>query len=825
MQTIAKYKETVIFVSCATVLVGTVLALQKATTPSRHRRRAASSASRAGTAVRSASHGAAGTRSRSSSRPRVSHTTHAHGNTVAAATSAAGRSHTSKSREHSQAHVHRHHSHSRNSAAGGAAQRGEDTDAAPAAKLTVDAVTQHKKTLGTASALQKPGHTGNTGGAAPARRGVSSSGYRVHSGSGSGEEGVYYRSASNAATVGSHAPYPPPLPSGVAEEVERTSTTPAAAAAGRTTVEALHSTRQLGEAVRTARVEKQEHTAPAQASPATVATHDGAPAPAAATLSATQVTCAAPPVAATTAGGAVVASTTQTEPRWFCEDRGTQTEASALHDARRAVASGTPDRWLEAAMMSPILAAEEGTNTSMPMPCADGGWTPLREAAGVNGGGESAAASEIPRYLLTQLEAQVRLLVEDVAQGEQDERGWMRLYEYLSELPLPARRCLVERNRCGAATVAPLVDKAVASLLSEGNQVEEAVAAPCRVTELDCVPSLPREVLHLMHHGTPTDRSFHFQWQGCAAAYVEGPFPGTAADADNTVPERRVSSSLFPDEAADDAAESQTSRMLACVAAHIRRYSSLTQHGVATQFPEPVAEGLRTPRGATQAIEVGPYALSTPPSTHRRDADAAVTQRLRDQQTQLTALLASFVQLRQTPLFQGLRHTPEHAMFACDFMELSSAAERLLDRVTPPRDLTVALPQPPMTQKRVVAEAADVHSASVGTSASGDSGSSPLASHQERVGGKARTPMKPSVRYPIQRLLSASPSPTGLSSRRSSEAQNVYERLSTPPVHVGEEEPPRAVRRGGSGGSAIAATGAAVAYPRSSRRVSETWVS
>ncbi|TPP43689.1 hypothetical protein CGC21_20440 [Leishmania donovani] len=741
MQSLSKYKETIVFVSCATLLLGTVLVLQKATTPSRHRRRAALSASRAGTVTRSASHGAAGARSRSSSRPRVAHMSHAHNSAAPTTATAIDRIHAAKSRELSQAHSHRHHSHPRNGGvwAEAATSRIESSDATPPPKLTVEAVAQHKKALGTASALQDPGHSDLAGIHAP-RRGVSSSGYRVNGGSGSVEDGAYYRSASNAATAAK-----------VAEAMTPWLASPAVVESSRVCFEG------------TDRGRKEE------------ADRNTSPQPATGTAKPVRVAAAAAAPAATKAqpsSPSIRASTTQTDPRWFCEDRGTQTETSAMQDAIKSAASATPDRWLAAAMMSPIMPTGENVSDSMLIHCADLGWTPLHDGAASTGGavhaekracehtqppvGDKAESVVIPRYFLRQLERQLRLLVDDLAQEEWNERAWMCLYTYLSELPLSVRTSLTSRDRCSAATVAQLVDRMMANALTEGNLVEETVAMANKSAEQNPIPSLPREVLHLLQHSTAIDPEFHFEWKGSTVAYVEGPL-GPAS--------RRARKSA---------------------------YSDLRLRGAATQFPEPGTGELRTPPGATGVAQAGAYELSTPPTNRRSDADTALQHQFRDQQDQLASILASFVRLRHTPLFQTLRHTSEHALFACDFIELASAAERLLERASPASAATLLL-EIPMEERRVMTEATDARDTSVGTSTSVGSGSSPTTGPSARHSVRVRTPMKPSIRHPIQRMLSNLPSPSGLSSRRSTQMPDMYKQLYSPPVHAGEEERGRTV--------------------------------
>ncbi|TPP47183.1 hypothetical protein CGC20_34190 [Leishmania donovani] len=756
MQSLSKYKETIVFVSCATLLLGTVLVLQKATTPSRHRRRAALSVSRAGTVTRSASHGAAGARSRSSSRPRVAHMSHAHNSAAPTTATAIDRIHAAKSRELSQAHSHRHHSHPRNGGvwAEAATSRIESSDATPPPKLTVEAVAQHKKALGTASALQDPGHSDLAGIHAP-RRGVSSSGYRVNGGSGSVEDGAYYRSASNAATAAK-----------VAEAMTPWLASPAAVESSRVCFEG------------TDRGRKEE------------ADRNTSPQPATGTAKPVRVAAAAAAPAATKAqpsSPSIRASTAQTDPRWFCEDRGTQTETSAMQDAIKSAASATPDRWLAAAMMSPIMPTGENVSDSMLIHCADLGWTPLHDGAASTGGavhaekracehtqppvGDKAESVVIPRYFLRQLERQLRLLVDDLAQEEWNERAWMCLYTYLSELPLSVRTSLTSRDRCSAATVAQLVDRMMANALTEGNLVEETVAMANKSAEQNPIPSLPREVLHLLQHSTAIDPEFHFEWKGSTVAYVEGPL-GSAS--------RRARKSA---------------------------YSDLRLRGAATQFPEPGTGELRTPPGATGVAQAGAYELSTPPTNRRSDADTALQHQFRDQQDQLASILASFVRLRHTPLFQTLRHTSEHALFACDFIELASAAERLLERASPASAATLLL-EIPMEERRVMTEATDARDTSVGTSTSVGSGSSPTTGPSARHSVRVRTPMKPSIRHPIQRMLSNLPSPSGLSSRRSTQMPDMYKQLYSPPVHAGEEERGRTV---------------SVATMRGGRLAAETW--
>lgn len=253
----------------------------------------------------------------------------------------------------------------------------------------------------------------------------------------------------------------------------------------------------------------------------------------------------------------------------------------------------------------------------------------------------------------------------------------------------------------------------------------------------------------------------------------------------------------------DDGEAVCASRLLPFIAAHVKKYSDRRLCGVATQFPEPGTGELRTPPGARGVAQAGAYALSTPPANGRSGGESALQQQLRDQQDQLASLLASFVRLRHTPLFQALRHTSEHALFACDFIELASAAERLLERASPASAATLLL-EIPMTEKRVMTEATDAHDTSVGTNTSVGSGSSPTTGPSVRHKARVRTPMKPSIRHPIQRILSNLPSPSGLSSRRSMQMPDMYKQLYSPPAHVGEEERGRTVSAAAMRGGRLA---------------------
>ncbi|AIO01064.1 hypothetical protein LPMP_321790 [Leishmania panamensis] len=492
-----------------------------------------------------------------------------------------------------------------------------------------------------------------------------------------------------------------------------------------------------------------------------------------------------------------------------------------MYDAMNTAASATPDQWLAAAMMSPIVPTGENANESILINCADLGWTPLRDGAAPTGvvqagervckdtqtpTGNKGGSTVIPRYFLQKLERQLRHLVDDVAHEEWNERAWMCLYTYLSDLPLIVRTSLTLRDRCGAATVARLVDRMKTNFLTKGNLVEESVAMPDKTVEEDFIPSLSREVLHLLQHSTAIDPTFHFEWRASTVAYVEGSLGSASRKAGKAtvIDSREVSdcvsvrpsssslSSMSPvltDEEQeeelpnDDEEVVCTPRLLTFIAAHIEKYNDRRLRVVATQFPDPEMEKSRTPPGAAEAILAGAYTLSTPPSN--RQSDAALQQPLLHQQGQLMSLLTSFVRLRQTPLFHTLRHTPQHALFACDFIELTSEAERLLERASSSLDTTLLL-EIPMTQKRIMAETTDVRDTSVGTNTSVGSGSSPMTGHSAHHSVKARTPMKPSVRYPIQRILSNAPSPSGLSSQRSSEVPGLQKEIYPSSVYVGE---------------------------------------
>ncbi|KAG5496231.1 hypothetical protein JKF63_02532 [Porcisia hertigi] len=826
MQTIGAYKETIVFVSCATLLVGTVLVLQSATTPSRHRRRAPSSASRSGTAARSASYGGAGARSRSSSRPHKAPKSHTHNSAVLATATAFACSHASKTHEPLHAHGHRHHAHPRSSGPGpgGATSCSEDVHANPPQKLTVDAVAQHKKSLGTANALQGPKDEELAG--IPARhRGFSSTCYRLNGGSRSGEEGGYIRSASNAATVGSQAPYPAssitiPISAEAADtenappEMENAAEEMSPHLAPEPTAESLRRCPKDTGDHGSAKVEQKGAPQPTTA-----------PAPVVSDAVVEDVSVAGKPKRQTsTAPLGKYGSATQTNPQWFCEDGGTQTETSAAPGSTKMEAEVEPNgpcSWTTRNTHQP--PAKEAKHAVSPN-WADLGSIPLQKTETPMSGvvrvdklvgsdaclpeRETAVPTVVPLYFLEQLEHQLRLLVDVVTRDEWSEQAWMSLYVYLSKLPPFLRESLASRDRCGAATVAELLEKRKADSLCEGNRVEGAVDMLDENAKADLCPSLEVEVLHLLEHGTPIDPDFHFESRGSTAAYVKGLFDEASCQARECQvvdsgkvndlvgfqlpsPALPTTSPLLRDEEVDKKVSAQGEEkrhtcILAFLAAHIKKYSTLQLRVAATQFPESGAEVPQPSLGVTTVIQGGADALPTPLRNGQIDAQLALPTHHRGNQDQLASLLESFVRLRQTPLFQALRHTSQHALFACDFIELASEAERLLERRSASPDASLML-HVPTSQKRTVTDATDAHDTSLGPSASVGSESTPVTSSSARHSIKVHTPMKPSIRQPIHRTLPSSPPMGELSSRRSWETSDPRKRSYPVPVHVGEE--------------------------------------
>ncbi|KPA84721.1 hypothetical protein ABB37_01222 [Leptomonas pyrrhocoris] len=782
MEKLSRYKETVIFASCAAALVGTVLVLQKATTPLSHRRHAGSSASRGVPRSRSASRGPTGARSRGSSRVRA---TQPHDKESAALTvpinpvtaAAAGdRSHANRNRDASQAHTHRHHGHVRNPSTAAAAAA-ETNDPAtkvaepvaaqvPKRPLTVEAVAQHTKALGTANALQNALRAVDVAGVAGSPRDT------LATGGGGGEDGANCGNASNAATVGSQALY------------GASATSPAVDGAA----QAIRANGDMnGEAMPGLSPRGGPAVLP-QAVPTRGATHASP----------------LPNAGATKAAGAP----TQTNVRWFCHDRGTQTEPTG-DGGSPATASITPDRWTHPALMSPILPHGECTDSAV-INVEDFDWTPMREADSTKPMHTTALPLDergvqgavVPSYFLSKLESQIRILVRHISDDKESEKNWMRLYLYLSELPLTVRKALAERRRCGvttdftglAMTMSPAMTYSPVSAVEDDDTGAQAAAqkyteqvtgtTATAATPASCC--LPKDVLHLLQHGTPQEATAcaRFTWKDHRCVCVGGAFVsdassdlfGAAAVVDarrdltarfahlQLSPSSSSSSSVRGEEESNDAHDDEASPfpVVVAVAKHIEKYNVLLSAGTASHSPD--------------GVEIGAAARQVDDQTPVRNAhdraseEAALEPLLHEQQRQqhLASLVAAFLQLKQSAGFQALRQSPQFSPFACDFVELASAAQHFLDgsSLSPDGGSALLLLHAPATQKRLVlSEATDARDTSIGTTTSARSDSNPTygAGGRSRRGVKVRTPMKPSIRYPIQHVLSNSPSSRNVS--------------------------------------------------------------
>ena len=846
MEKLTKYKETIIFVSCATALVGMVLVLQNVTTPSQHKRHTGSSASRGGPRSRSASHGPAGARSRSSSRLRSSHANDretgglltASANPVMSA-GAGDRVHASRSRDASQAHSHRHHAapHQRSPETAGADTHHVKSDttaatgatvnavkmtaaAAVSAKmLTVEAVAQHTKALGTANALQRPSHASSGAADMPVEpyRDVRTTGGRTV---GSGvEELGNYRSVSNAATVGSQALYGGSTTSPtVGSAVTGTTTGAAVAAASAATAPPLFSTR--------ASDSTKGESAGGGLSLRSPRASEPAPLPASASQVPVQPSRSVSPTSAQ-------AAETQTNHRWFCNDHSTQTEL--MGDARLDYLSCvTPDRKACAATLhSPILSSGDG-NDSPGLNCADFVWTPMPEAdttkpmnttGAARGCVKGEASTTVPNYFLTKLESQIQLLIRRIMDDDRtSEKSWMELYVYLSELPLSVRQTLAARDRCGvtsslidlAITVIPVMTTHASTVAEEqsdkenGNVlprlVEEAAVAVAETVAASPTASLPQEVLHLLQHGTPLQTKVHFEWRGdrcicapgefvaCAEALSQPPIAAEAVGHGRSTRFAHVqlspsSSPTLSTTGEDGLCETDDDEegpfcVLVAVAKHIERYSSRLSRRAAPPHSDEVT-----------AAAVDEHTPTRQKHDDTPGAPPLLQQFQSRQQQQLASFLAAFSQLRYTDSFQALRRSPQFAPFACDFIELASSAQHCLDSSALSLSGSAVLVQAPTAQKRQMSsETTDAHDTSIGTTTSARSDSSPTATaaaagaaaDRTRRSVKSRTPMKPSIRYPIQHVLSNSPHPVGNAKRPATaavtgEPPNAFERLYTPP--------------------------------------------
>lgn len=781
MDKIAKHKETILFASCAVALVGSVLLLQKATTPSQHRRHAGSSVSRGVPRSRPASRGpAGGARSRSSSRVRSrsgvekeSGPAPSSTNPVAAAAAAAAgeRSHGSRIRDPSQPHAHRHHSSQRNlppsttTPNGATATKSAAATAAssePKRTLTVEAVAQHKKALGTANALQRPDQA-ETASAALLHRDVRTSGGGRTGGS-VGDDGAYHRSASNAATVGSQAFLgAPPTTTGSAVPIA-----PAVDPRGEEEVAGAESTKAI-------------------LPPRSPRLDNATPLPA-----------AVPPVSADSRTGAHKKTAA---PRTFLTDHGTQTELTTGEgeDGRtRLFADETPHRWMQTGMPSPIAAAAAGeANNSTLLNCTGLGWTPVRETdqtkpmntvARTGQSGDDVSLLVVPRYFVSRLEAQVRALVHHIVEHDAGERAWMQLYVYLSELPLPVRKILTERDRCGvtssfvslAITMAQELRHSYVRNDVEAEEDEVAAAAT----------SLPQEVLHLLQQGTPRQTAMHFKLRGGSCVCVDGVFIPDAKGhrrsarfahvqlSTSSSSSSRSTSAHGSADSADGHGDGGALSTVVAIVKHLEKYRAVVQAAESTSASriEAKDDGDSEDGGATAEAQ------ATTPLQGRDDSRLAETtqalEQLHAQQQQLASLLAAFLQLRYTEEFQAMRQTVTSAPFACDFIELTAAAQRLLEggALSPDHLRSSTLPQlqVPPTQRRVMRSESttDARDTSIGTTTSVRSDSTlhaaaagAAAPTQPRRSLKARTPMKPSIRYPIQRVVSNAPSPVAASSQ------------------------------------------------------------
>jgi hypothetical protein len=822
---VSKYKESIVFASCATALLGTVLLLQKATTPSQHRRHAGSSASHGVPRLRSVSRGPAGERSRASSKARGSHrkgddnaTPAAPANPVTSVTTG-DCNYASRSRGASQVPPHRHHSHPRgtngsnnnndNNSSGAAA-----TVTKPAANttepqvkagpLTVEAVAQHTKSLGMANTLHNLGHgIPLIGSPAEPHRDVRTSGGGRSGGGGGGvDDGTNYRSASNAATVGSQAlngasTTSPTTRSGV-HDVARLAGGPLSKST--TTAEDVS-----GLPPRSPRVE----------APAAVAVVS-ANSVALVTASATTIPTRGAPATAVQA----CTSETQTCVRWFCNDHGTQTEP---HEETRKplLSSVTPVRRVDGVMMSPIMPSGEGSDSTL-LNCDDFGWTPMREVdctksmdAAAPGGAKQLDGSliEVPKYFLSKLEAQIRFLLQQITEDAANEIAWMRLYMYLSELPLTVREALVRRDRCGVTSgfISLAISMAQdmpphSSVTSDGaatatmksvssRAVATDAAAATTTTTSASLVSLPQEVLHLLQHATPQTAAVHFEWRNHRCVCVEGEgvprvvalpplnsnsegegrarlprFAHVQLSPSSSEPSSCAASDEGHQSDKDEEEEGATSIVVA-VAKHIQKYQLLLlPAAVKATGPHTDLEEHCTSQKAAEMEEL-PRGDHTPTRNTREDVfgEVACVHQLQIQQQQLASYLAAFLQLRQTDVFQAMRHSPQFAPLACDFIELSASVQHYLDLTSLSPDsptAAVQMLQVPTTLTRLApSEVTDIRDTSIGTSTSVRSDSIPVPGGLSRLrrGGKPRTPMKPSIRYPIQHQLSSSPSLAGVS--------------------------------------------------------------
>lgn len=245
----------------------------------------------------------------------------------------------------------------------------------------------------------------------------------------------------------------------------------------------------------------------------------------------------------------------------------------------------------------------------------------------------------VPRYLLLDVERQLRALLADIELSPGNLRSWMALYQYLKQIPDPVLESIVSRHN---------YREPVAQ--SDIHRKEKELPEPQERT----FAALVREVQALLQTQTTTP-STHFEWRGASIIIATGSTPPTGNRRSASVAPGRFSHMMVKDTDPDEETGMTTADVVASL---VKRYSFMVMQGASTQTT-PIRENTRK-SSVEEEFTCPPRGGATPLSS-----DA------------LQSILGRVVDLATSPGFVQL-HVGDHAMLIDDIARVAADAQRLM---------------------------------------------------------------------------------------------------------------------------------------------------
>lgn len=464
----------------------------------------------------------------------------------------------------------------------------------------------------------------------------------------------------------------------------------------------------------------------------------------------------------------------QTNHHTFTAEVATQTEAAAVP----SISALTPERELQ--FLSPIPHEFAGRSRT-PYTTNDLALSPAQKRLTVAAKRET---HPFPLHLIHQMEKQLGSLLEAAYDESAAVGRWMAVYFYLMELPSAAVQVLARRGKCGAGTLQMLcmIDKTPHKVDSSSG-----VESPAH----GMLERLLAEVESLLVKGVPLEPEQHFEWDNETVRLSGGAYQQsgrTSAEPKPPPPPEQIEAVRIVDSSDSEEDEGGQVPEVHQVLGHLRRHRFLVMRNAATQcsaalsgneqrqgilLPPEAGEELVTPQRGILMEENSNRQLGVQSRRHPGGSTSPETAPLPVAAT--ISLLSSLLALKSSGEFREMRRSSQQAVFACDFLELASDAERLLDQF-------VAAGEPSTQIIHAVSErhngASAVQSgAKVDRQAAFcDDGTTPSLQRRRH---RRNTPMKPSIRSSTSLQIVSTPLSAGQTVREDN--INVFDRLYTPP--------------------------------------------